>query len=149
MEPKRKHLSRRILSSAIGAGLILSCVFFLGCNRTDTTSSQATSSASPSSGPVSTGTAVLKADPNPVPPAAPGSGKTTISWQTGTGKNGEVYLVDAQSERLFAAGPSGASEATWLSPGTTRFRLYRGTEHREMLVELSVTMAGIPPGSTP
>jgi hypothetical protein len=149
MEPKREHLSRRILSSAIGAGLILSCVLFFGCNRSDTSSNETTSGASPSSGPVSTGTALLKADPNPVPAAAPGGGKTTIRWQTGTGENGEVYLVEPERERLFAAGASGASEATWLSPGTTRFRLYRGTEHREMLVELSVTMAGNTPGSKP
>lgn len=91
------------------------------------------------------GTAGLRADPNPVPAAGPG--KTTISWQTGAGEVGEVYLVEDNGERLFARGSSGSADAPWIGPGSTRFRLYRGTEHKEVLADLTVTMAG-PPSAT-
>jgi len=85
------------------------------------------------------GTVGLRADPNPVP-ANVGNGKTTVGWQTGTAETGEVYLVEEKGERLFARGPSGSSDAPWIAPGSTRFRLYRGTDHREVLAELIVTM---------
>ena len=69
-------------------------------------------------------------------------GVTTVGWNTGNG-TGEVYLTNGVDEKLFARGDKGAQEAPWIMPGSTpRFRLYRGTDRRELLKEISVTMEG-------
>lgn len=53
--------------------------------------------------------AFLDASPNPVPDGS-GLGSTTISWDTGNGGVGEVWVddrTDAPGEVLFARAPSG------------------------------------------
>src|SRR5262245_41474151 len=49
----------------------------------------------------STGTPVLKAEPNPVPKSDK-MGKTTITWNTGDGSWGQVYVSEnGGTEKLF------------------------------------------------
>ena len=142
MEPKREQLSQRIAVWVAGLSVASLCLFVVGCNQPESTSTQTSTTASPtpnsSSATFAPGVAGLQANPNPVPPSSPG--KTTISWQTGTADSGDVYVVDQNGEKLFARGPSGSAEAPWITPGSTRFRLYRGTEHSEVLAELTVHM---------
>jgi hypothetical protein len=76
---------------------------------------------------------MLTAVPNPVP-AGDGPGKTTISWSTGDGSNGLVYMaMDGGSERLFAEGTQGSVEAPWIEADKTyEFRLCKGTLGRRL-----------------
>ena len=96
------------------------------------------------SSPVATGPfdASLTADPNPVPPGEE-AGTTTISWQTGGGTTGEVYVVtNSNPETLFAQGPKGRAEAPWIAADSTyEFRLYSGTDHKTILRRVIVTRA--------
>ena len=84
----------------------------------------------------------LAADPNPVPPGED-AGKTTISWQTGGGTMGEVYVVtNSNPETLFARGAKGQAEAPWIAADSTyEFRLYSGTDHKTILRRVIVTRA--------
>ncbi len=83
---------------------------------------------------------ILAASPNPVPAAA-GSGKTTISWNTGDGSTGEVYVLEkGYEERIFARGSEGSSDATWIgNKGIYEFRLYSMSEPRTLLAAITVT----------
>ena len=84
--------------------------------------------------------ATITAEPNPVPPG-PGMGKTTIHWDTGDGTWGQVYLAEPDKPELnFAAGDKGSEDAPWIVPGGVyEFRLYKGTEHTELLGTVKVT----------
>jgi hypothetical protein len=91
----------------------------------------------------------IDASPNPVPPGE-GSGTTTITWQTGDGAVGEVYvLVPGGEEELFARGEKGSSEAPWIRDGSTEFRLYDGTNHSNVLARVMVTRAAQTPSGSP
>jgi hypothetical protein len=89
----------------------------------------------------------IKAEPNPVPPGtAPGT--TTISWSTGDGSKGQVYVVrplkdekSPKEDKLFVAGPSGTHAAPWINKkgGKYEFVLYAGTEHKKVLASVTVT----------
>jgi len=86
--------------------------------------------------------ATLSAAPNPVPvPVGGGLGATTVSWDTGDGSVGEVYLYqDGSPEMLFARSPKGSQVANWISPKATyEFRLYAGTQHLNRLATVKVT----------
>jgi hypothetical protein len=80
------------------------------------------------------GKAFIMATPNPVPIGA-GKGTTTISWSTGDGSWGQVYVsINGQSEELFTEGAESVADARWIDPNTIyEFRLYAGTEHTNML----------------
>lgn len=113
---------------------------------------QSSQPASPSSVAASPSAASLTANPNPV---AGGTvpGKTTITWETGTAAAGDVYVLIAGKETLFASGPTGAQEAPWIRPGSTEFRLYSQPD-RKLLAKLIVTMpatagAGSSPSAIP
>jgi hypothetical protein len=82
--------------------------------------------------------ASLTANPNPVA-GGTATGKTTITWQTGAVAAGDVYVVMAGKETLFASGPKGSQDAPWIKPGTTEFRLYNHADHK-LLAQLTVTM---------
>lgn len=84
--------------------------------------------------------ACLAADPNPVVTVA-GQGTTFITWSTGDGSVGEVWVSqDGGSETLFATGTEGTQEAPWIMQHSTYdFRLYAGTMHDNMLAAVSVT----------
>ena len=110
---------------------VLPLIFFAACN-----SSKAPDAAAPSG---SSG-ASITASPNPVPVSqAPGT--TTVTWNTGDGSAGQVYVSkDGAAEALFAGGPSGSAAAPWIEAGKTfEFRLYAGTEHTKMLAKTQVT----------
>jgi ATP-binding cassette subfamily B protein len=83
--------------------------------------------------------ALLTASPNPIP-AGDGPGTTTISWDTGDGSPGQVYVsVDGAEEKLFAGGADGSREVGWIQPSKEyEFRLYAGTEQAVLLDAVTV-----------
>lgn len=85
--------------------------------------------------------ATITANPNPVP-AGPGAGSTTITWDTGDGSIGEVYVsVNDGEEKLFGRNSKGSREAPWInSRGVCEFRLYRGTNHKTSNLVSSVAV---------
>ncbi|MGQ0762601.1 MAG: FkbM family methyltransferase [Acidobacteriota bacterium] len=82
----------------------------------------------------------ITASPNPVP-AGCGNGTTTISWDTGDGSMGEVYVsVNDLEEKLFYRLPSGSRDAPWINaPGEYNFYLYEGFERKSVLASVTVT----------
>lgn len=54
---------------------------------------------------------------------------------------GEVYVVNAGNEKLFASGRQGSQDAPWIQPGPNEFRLYDQADHK-LLGKLTVTMVG-------
>jgi len=85
-------------------------------------------------------TSTIAADPNPVPPG-PGGGRTKISWAILAGADAEVYLSqDGGPEKLFARGPSGTVEVSWIVQGSNyEFRLYSADGSRRLLAKTVVT----------
>jgi hypothetical protein len=120
-------------------------IFLAGCGRS-TSDSSATSSPTPGAG-ATAASAMLRAEPNPVPPGD-GTGTTTISWQTGDGTPGEVYVVTTPEEKLFARGSAGSSVAPWIGNGSTQFRLYN-QDHSKVLAQLTVTRPSESTSTTP
>ena len=87
--------------------------------------------------------ATITASPNPVPPGG-GFGASTITWNTGDGTVGEVYVAQGDNlEKLFASGRSqGSLEAPWIGAGAPyEFRLYAGKEHKNRLASVKVVRA--------
>ncbi len=80
----------------------------------------------------------LKADPNPVP-AGNAPGKTTITWQTGSEAEADIYYFDGNTENLFATGAKGSKVADFIQPGSNEFRFYNKGEHK-LVTQLIVTM---------
>jgi len=82
----------------------------------------------------------LRAFPNPVP-SGEGDGTTTITWNTGGGTVGQVYVsADGKEESIFGHSPQSSSTADWIKTGSTyQFRLYTGTERGKLLAETTVT----------
>jgi hypothetical protein len=82
----------------------------------------------------------LTAAPNPVP-AGDGLGTTRISWTTGNGSLGQVYVSeDGSEEKLFAEGPEGAVNAGWIASAKGyEFRLYDGDQRTRVLASVRVT----------
>ena len=84
--------------------------------------------------------ASITASPNPVP-AGKGFGKTTVTWNTGDGSIGQVYVsVNGEQEKIFADGrPQGSLDAPWIGAGATyEFRLYSGKDHKKLLASVKV-----------
>jgi hypothetical protein len=83
----------------------------------------------------------ISATPNPVPTGSE-IGTTTISWTTGDGSNGQVYVsTDGQPEQIFATAPQGSADAAWIQAGKSyEFRLY-GQGHAKLLGKVVVTGA--------
>jgi hypothetical protein len=76
--------------------------------------------------------------PNPVP-AGRGPGKTIVTWHTGDGSPGQVYVaVGGGPERLFSSNPS-HQEAPIDGKHEYEFRLYAGTDHANRLATVKVT----------
>ena len=116
------------------AAVILPLFFLAACNP-----SKAPEATAPSGSPGASG-ATIAASPNPVP-VGQGPGTTTVSWNTGDGSAGQVYVSkDGGAEALFAAGPPGSAAAPWIEAGITyEFRLYAGTDHAKILGKTQVT----------
>jgi hypothetical protein len=119
---------RRLCRLAAFAVIPLVLVSVLaGCGSPETTSA------------ARTGPPTITANPNPVP-AGPEKGTTNITWTTGNGSVGQVYVSDGKREKLFATGSEGSKEAPWIQAGITHeFTLYAGKEHKEVLGSVTVT----------
>ena len=122
--------------SCVAAICLVVCFFVVGCGR-PSPDSTASSPPAPADKPTVTGV-VLKADPNPVPGGTE-TGKTIITWQTGSEAEADIYYVSGTEETLFATGPRGSKEASFLRPGPTEFRLYNKGQHK-LVTQLTVTM---------
>ena len=114
--------------------VVLPLFFLAACNP-----SKAPEANAPTASPGAS-TATITALPNPVA-VGEGHGTTTITWNTGDGSVGQVYLAkDGEPEAAFASGTPGSQEAPWIEAGKTyEFRLYAGTEHSKMLAKVQVT----------
>lgn len=91
---------------------------------------------------VSTQTAAdISASPNPVSVAG-ALGTTTITYSTGSGSAGQVYVsVNGGADILISQGAGGTFAVPWIVPGNTYvFTLYAGTTHST--AEKSVTVTG-------
>jgi hypothetical protein len=85
---------------------------------------------------------VLSATPNPVPEGDPDKplATTTITWDTGNGALGDLYVkVDREPEKFIARAASGRNEVRWIQfDSVYEFRLY-GKKHSKLLATLTVT----------
>jgi hypothetical protein len=122
------------MKQLISLAVLLPLFFFGGCNVSKAPEAQAPPASSPASGPA------ITASPNPVSTGGR-NGTTTVTWNTGDGTEGEVFVsVDGGPEGKFASGPSGSAPAGWIQAGKTfEFRLYAGTEHAKILSKTQVT----------
>jgi hypothetical protein len=114
--------------------ILLPLFFFAACGPSKSPEANA-SAASPAAS-----AATITASPNPVTTGeAPGT--TTITWNTGDGTGGQVYVSeDGAPERIFGEGSAGSVPAPWIAAGKTfEFRLYAGTEHAKVLAKTQVT----------
>jgi hypothetical protein len=141
------------MKATISIATAVTCLFFAACeskhpeSAAGTTKPEATAAGpeatAAAASPVAQTGATIKATPNPVP-AGSGAGTTTISWTTGDGSEGEVYVLESgQAERLFASKmPQGSGDAPWIQAGTNyEFRLYDAA-HAKLLGKVVVTRAG-------
>jgi len=131
------------MKATVSIATAVTCLFFAACeskhpeSAAGTTKPEATAAASPiaQTGPT------IRATPNPVP-AGSGMGTTTISWTTGAGSEGRVYVsADGQPEQLFSTTPQGSADAPWVQAGKSyEFRLYDAA-HAKLLGKIVVTRA--------
>jgi hypothetical protein len=83
--------------------------------------------------------AFIRAHPNPVPPGE-GNGKTTLSWSTGDGSMGQVYLLTGGKEIPVIEGAEGSHAIDWIAPEIAyRFRLYAGRDHKKIISSVTVS----------
>jgi len=67
-------------------------------------------------------------------------GTTRISWDTGDGSTGFVFVTaNGKDPVLFASGPKGSSAAPWIGRGRYVFELWRDTARRELLAAVEVS----------
>jgi hypothetical protein len=99
-----------------------------------TTADNASSASSPAAGAPS-----IKAVPNPIP--ADGDGKTMISWDTGDGSVGQIWVsVNGAEQKLFAQEVKGSAAASWIAAGESAdFVLYAGTNREKEIARVKVT----------
>jgi|SRR5262249_2044637 len=116
------------------AAVVLLLFLLAACN-----SSKAPEASAPTTSP-GTSTPTITASPNPVPLRGE-HGTTTVTWNTGDGSVGTVYVAkDGAPEAVFVTGTPGSATAPWIEAGKTyEFRLYAGTEHAQMLAKIQVT----------
>jgi hypothetical protein len=114
--------------------ILLPLFFFAACGPSKNPEAN-TSAAGPAAS-----AATITASPNPVT-TAEGPGTTTVTWNTGDGTTGEVYVSeDGGPEKLFTTGATGSAPAPWIqAPKTFEFRLYAGTGHAKVLAKTQVT----------
>ena len=132
MITERKQPLATAISCVAALCLMLAVLFVLGCGRP---SPDSTAPPAPANEVVGV---VLRADPNPVPGGTE-TGKTTITWQTGSETVAEIYYVSGKDETLFASGARGSKEAPFIRPGPNEFRLYNEGQHK-LVTQLIVTM---------
>ena len=137
MVTKRKLLLARTISRGTALCLILAGLFVIGCGRPSSPDSAAPVPPASENNAREVGV-VLRAAPNPVPGGTE-TGTTTITWQTGSESAADIYYFNGKDETLFASGPRGSKEATFIRPGSNEFRLYNQGE-RKLVTQLIVTM---------
>jgi hypothetical protein len=122
-------------AARVAAWVLIVLILCLGCKRPPEPASAATQGAR------ETATATVTASPNPVPVGTEKFGTTTITWDSGDGQVGEVYVSDngKPEKRFSGAKAKGSQEATWIGKGEYVFRLYAGKEHSRLLAEVVVT----------
>jgi len=127
--------------------ILFAALLMQGCGRSNQpqinkqeTVSEETPSDHPNTPPaVAASTATIVANPNPVP-AGSGSGITTISWNTGDGTVGDVYLFIDGEEKLFGRHWKDSKQVDWIIAGLTyEFRLYDSPEKTKLLASVKVT----------
>lgn len=88
------------------------------------------------------GKPLLSATPNPIPTGDPDKpvASTQITWDTGDGTIGELYVkIDREDERLVGHAPSGSMKIDWIQfDSVYEFRLY-GKKRSKLLATLTVT----------
>jgi len=114
--------------------ILLPLIFFAACgpSKNPEANAPASSPAAPA--------ATITASPNPVT-TGEGAGTTTVTWNTGDGTTGQVYVSEGGApDTLFATDATGSAPAPWIQAGKTfEFRLYAGTEHAKVLAKTQVT----------
>jgi hypothetical protein len=119
------------LSSFIVITCMLGCLFLSSCQK---------AKRSPTDG--GRAKPVLSASPNPVPAGdiEEPLGSTTITWNTGDGAPGDLYVkVDREPEKFMARAPSGTREIRWIQfDSVYEFRLY-DKKRSKLLAKLEVT----------
>jgi hypothetical protein len=82
----------------------------------------------------------ITASPNPVDVTTGSTGTTTISFYTGNGSNGQVYVsFNSGPEVLFMQNVFGSQDATWIQEnGIYRFTLYQGTTQSTAMASVDV-----------
>ena len=127
----------------------LAMLLFFGCDRTDglkAGSESGDASAVKEDAPAVKQEQVLakiSASPNPVP-AGRGPGSTTITWDTGDGSWGQIYIArDGGDEaKMLAQGARGSKEINWIkAKAAYEFRLYAGKDRQVLLGKVAVTRA--------
>jgi len=120
--------TRSVRSITLLLGLSV-CLLLSACPRPQQTAS------SPGAKPI------LSASPNPVPADDLDQplGTTTITWDTGNGAIGDLYVkVDREPEVFMARGPSGKQEVRWIQfDSFYEFRLY-AKKRSKLLARLEV-----------
>jgi hypothetical protein len=90
----------------------------------------------------SRGRPTLVAEPNPVPAGDLDQplGSTVITWNTGTGVSGNLYVKVNRSQEVFLGrGASGTLKIDWIQfDSTYEFRLYT-RKHSRLIAKLDVT----------
>jgi hypothetical protein len=118
------------LNSCISILCVLVCLFLSSCQKPKR--SAADRRAKP----------VLSASPNPVPAGdiEKPLGSTTITWNTGDGAPGDLYVkVDREPEKFMGRAPSGTREVPWIQfDSLYEFRLY-DKKRSKLLANLEVT----------
>jgi hypothetical protein len=81
----------------------------------------------------------LSAAPNPVPVTS-GQGSATLTWSTGDGSVGQLYVSrNGEPEKLVTQGAEGSARASWIELGSTYdFTLYAGSDHKQKLASVRV-----------
>jgi len=132
------------MKATISIAAAVTCLLFAACDSSKhpkaaggTTKPEATAAVSR----IRQTATTISATPNPVP-AGGGIGTTAISWTTGDGSDGQVYVsADGQPEQIFATAPQGSADAPWIEAGKSyEFRLY-GAGHAKLLGKVVVTGA--------
>jgi hypothetical protein len=124
--------ARKLGSVRVACAMVLAVTLGLaGCSSSERASTMADG--------VAAGGATLTADPNPVP-SGEGPGTTTITWDTGDGKWGQVYFSPHDKpDKLWQGGAKGSKEFKFITTGDTIFTLYAGKEHETKLATVTVT----------
>ena len=87
----------------------------------------------------SSGAAAITANPGHVTVTGR-AGSTEISWDTGNGSMGFVFVTTSDGKPvLFASGAKGSRVAPWIRPGTYAFELYGDDQRRRLLAAVTVS----------